>query len=112
MAQKNVTILIDDLTGKELTDGTGETVQFGLDGTTYELDLDTKGAERLRSALTTYVAAGRRVTTSRGAARPRRARTTSDASAVRAWAASNGIQVSDRGRIPSDVLAQFEAAGN
>jgi len=29
--------------------------------------------------------------------------------AVRAWAASNGIQVNTRGRIPADVVQKFEA---
>ncbi len=111
VAQKSVIILIDDLTGKELADGTGETVHFSLDGNKYELDIDQKGAEKLRSVLAGYVSAGRRISSSRSG-RPRRVKTGADPGAVRAWAAANGVQVSDRGRIPSAVLAQFEAAGN
>ncbi len=111
MAQRNITIIIDDLTGKELPDGTGETVTFSLDGVRYELDVDTKGAARLRSLLAPYINAGRKLQGTRQTP-GRRMKTGNDPVAVRAWAASNGLQVSDRGRIPAHVIAQFEAAGN
>lgn len=111
MTKRQLIILIDDLTGKELANGSGETVHFAIDGSSYELDVDRKGAEKLRSALAPYVAAGRRVTGSRRQPM-RRVRTSPDPTAVRAWAAANGIQVSGRGRIPAAVVAQFEAAGN
>jgi hypothetical protein len=111
VTQRNVTIMIDDLTGKELPAGTGETVSFTLDGVGYEIDVNEKDAARLRSLFARYINAGRRTST-RGARRYRRTRTGSDPSTVRAWAAANGIHVSDRGRIPSSVTAQFEAAGN
>lgn len=62
MAQTIVTILIDDLTGKQLSDGAGETVDFALDGVRYEIDLDGTAAQKLRSTLETYVSAGRRMT--------------------------------------------------
>jgi hypothetical protein len=35
-----------------------------------------------------------------------------DPKAVRAWAASNKIQINDRGRIPASVVEQYRAAGN
>lgn len=111
MAQRHVTILIDDLTGKELPAGSGETVQFAIDGDHYEIDVDGKGAEKLRTALSTYVRAGRLVA-SRNGTRTRRVKTSASATAVRAWATANRIAVNDRGRIPSAVLAQYEAAGN
>lgn len=111
MAQRQVTIMTDDLTGKALPDGAGETVCFSLDGASYEIDLDTTSAEKLRSALEPYLAAGRRVSDSRAGKR-RRVKLDHDPSAVRAWASANGIGVSDRGRIPAAVLAHFEAAGN
>ena len=112
MAQRNVTTLIDDLTGKELADGTGETVKFSLDGVFYELDVNTRNAQRLRSALAPYVKAGRRIAGGRSRRPARRSRIASDPAAVRAWANSNGIPVSNRGRVPAAVIAQFEAAGN
>lgn len=111
MAQRSVTSLIDDLTGMELDEDAGETVMFALDGVNYEIDLERKGAAKLRSAFQPYVDAGRRLVGSRSR-QVRRVRTTTDPAAVRAWAASNGVKVSDRGRIPAGVVAQFEAAGN
>jgi hypothetical protein len=112
VAQRNVTTYIDDLTGKELVDGTGETVTFSLDGVLYELDVNRRGAQRLRSALAPYVKAGRRTAAGRSKRPVRRSRVASDPAAVRAWANSNGIPVSNRGRVPAAVIAQFEAAGN
>lgn len=111
MARKNVTIVIDDLTGKELTAGSAETVRFSLDGIGYELDTDSKSAEKLRASLLPFVSAGRRVSVS-GAHKARQVKTAASPTAVRAWAAAHGVAVSDRGRIPAGVLSQFEAAGN
>ena len=47
MAQKVQTLFIYDLDGSE-ADGT---VRFGLDGTEYEIDLNTDHAQELRDAL-------------------------------------------------------------
>jgi hypothetical protein len=58
---QQVTITIEsDLSGKP----DAEPVRFGLDGTTYEVDLTEQEAERFRKALSRYVAAGRKVTSS------------------------------------------------
>ncbi len=105
MAQKVNIILVDDIDGTDAA----ETVLFGLDGATYEIDLNDKNAAALRDALAGYVGHARKVTTSKG--RKTRA-TTSGPSAreLRDWARSNGHQVSDRGRVPADVREAFEAA--
>ena len=111
MAQKTQIILTDDIDGGAAT----ETVAFSLDGTHYELDLNSKNASGMRKMLERYVSASRKVSR-RGAASSRRGarRTISDADprAIRAWAASNRVKVSPRGRISADVLAKFKAAGN
>ena len=57
VAQKIQTLYIDDLDGSP-AEGT---VRFGLDGSEYEIDLNTEHAKELRSALTRYVDAARRV---------------------------------------------------
>jgi hypothetical protein len=57
MAQRAQTLFIDDLDGSA-AEGT---VRFGLDGTEYEIDLNTEHAQQLRDALATFVRAGRRV---------------------------------------------------
>ena len=86
-----------------------ETVSFGLDGATYEIDLNDKNAAKLRDALAGFVGHARKVTTSRG----RKTRTTTSgpsARELRDWARSNGFKVSDRGRVPAEVREAFDAA--
>lgn len=111
MAQRVVVELSSDLSG----DAAQETVSFSLDGITYEIDLTTSEASDLRDSFASYVNNGRKVGRKTPAARAgRRASGGSDydASAVRAWASSKGIEVSERGRISKEVLAQYRDAGN
>ncbi len=49
MAQKMLVQFVDDLDGTSSEDVS--TVQFGLDGVSYEIDLNAVNAERLRDAL-------------------------------------------------------------
>lgn len=109
MVQKVSVVLVDDLDGGEAS----ETVTFGLDGVTYEIDLSDGNAEKLRSALASWVGAARRAGGRRpaGAVRSGRARTrNSDAAAIRVWAQENGYTVSERGRIPAEIRSAYEAA--
>ena len=110
MATKTSVVLIDDLDGGTPAD---TTVSFGLDGKSYEIDLSDNNAAEFRGALSKYVSAGRKSgSTSKGRAAVRHTTTDSiDPAAVRAWAKSQGIDVSPRGRIKSDVVEQFRAAG-
>jgi hypothetical protein len=111
VAQKVLTLLQDDLDGSEAI----ETITFGIDGSTYEIDLNEKNSAKLRKALDPFVSAGRRVSGSsrrRNGSRASSSKTDVDPAAVRAWAASNGITVSPRGRIAGDVIERFRAAGN
>ena len=104
MAQKVHVVLIDDIDGSNAD----ETVRFALDGTQYEIDLSTANASRLRNAMAQYVGHARKATAGRGA---RRARGSSGKSAeIRAWARDQGLAVNERGRIPADLAAKFEAA--
>jgi hypothetical protein len=109
MARKLVVDLVDDIDGGKAD----ETLKFGLDGMLYEIDLSAKRAEQLRSALAKYVSHARRQ--GRGQVVPSgRARGTSPArtdreqnQAIREWAKAKGLDVSDRGRIPTNVVEQF-----
>lgn len=115
MASRAVVILEDDLTGEQLEAGRGETISFGLDGHDYEIDLSGENATELRQALGRYTGAARKTgpvgvragggRSARRSTRPRR-----DTSAIRAWARENGHEVSERGRVPSGVLAAYDAA--
>ncbi len=112
MAQHTKVLLIDDLDGSEAE----ETVAFGLDGGTYEIDLSSDNATQLREALAAYVAHGRRAAGARSASsaggrrRSAGSRPASNTSDVRSWARSHGYSVNDRGRVASEVLAAYEAA--
>ena len=106
MAQKVHITLEDDLDGGDAT----ETVAFALDGRSYEIDLNDKNAKALRDALAKYVAASRRAGGRSAGGGKRRTQVGTSAREIRDWARSNGHQVPDRGRIPSDVREAFEAA--
>lgn len=108
MAQKVITQLVDDLDGKELKDGDGETVTFALDGTTYELDLSRKNADKFRGVFQDYIAAGRKVTGKPGKAKATRSSLDYNPKAVREWAKSKNIDVPERGRIPANVLELYK----
>lgn len=108
MVQKVHIVLEDDLDGSEAS----ETVQFGLDGTSYEIDLNEKNAKKLRTAISAYVAGGRkqsRLTSRRSNGTPGLIRGHSTKE-VRDWARSNGHKVPERGRIPAEIRNAFEAA--
>ena len=110
MAHQTSVTLVDDLDGGKAA----ETVVFGLDGASYEIDLSKKNAGTLRKALTEFVEHGRRVKADRFASARNRKRpvprTGPSSAAVREWAAAQGVAVSPRGRISADVVAQYEAA--
>ena len=117
MAQRTIVQLTDDLDGKPIPDGKGETIRFSLDRTDYEIDLAERNAKALRNDLAKYVAAARRasggVRSGGGRGRGRTGTGTArdyDPKAVRAWAESQGIEVSQRGRVPADLVAKFQAA--
>ena len=106
MAQKVHITLEDDLDGGEAT----ETVTFGLDGRSYEIDLNDKNAAKLRDALAPYVGAARRAGGRSSSGAKRHTQVGPSAREIRDWARSNGHKVPDRGRIPSDVREAFEAS--
>jgi Lsr2 len=111
MAQRVQIVLEDDLDG-----GTAaETVTFGLDGVSYEIDLSDKNAGKLRDEFSTWIgharrSGGRRTTGRRSTGGSSSASSRRDLSAVRAWARANGHQVSDRGRVSAAVQEAYDKA--
>jgi len=110
MAVKVIHQLIDDLDGTQLADGVGETVKFGLDGVDYEIDLGPENAEALREFLSSYVKTARRVSGRVSRTKLPKSGPKRDLAAVRKWAAANGYEVADRGRVPQTVLEAYDAA--
>lgn len=100
--------LQDDLDGGSAD----ETVTFGLDGRSYEIDLTTKNADKLRKTLAPYVAAGRRAgrIPRQGPFGRSTAASDGNTAAIRAWAIEQGYEVSSRGRISADIRAAYEAS--
>ncbi|AGL19722.1 Lsr2 family protein [Actinoplanes sp. N902-109] len=112
MARQVITTLIDDLDGKPAD----RTVEFSLDGTAYTIDLSEANAGKLRKALDPFINAGTRIGRA-GSARPvgrsapvRTAGSRDENRLIREWAAQNGHQISERGRIPQSVSSAYRAA--
>src|SRR5260370_32752988 len=106
MAQKVQVLLVDDLDGGEAS----ETVAFSLDGTAYEIDLSGDNAGKLGKDVAQYVDHARK---GGGGGRRRRARTgpgRERSDEIRAWARQRGHKVSERGGIPAQIIAEYEAS--
>lgn len=110
MAKQTTTTITDDIDGsKDATE-----VAFSYNGVDYTIDLGKKNAAAFEKALKPYIEAGTKV--SRRSSAPRRTRSASstasrnDLAQVREWAKSQGIEVSERGRVSASVLEQYDAA--
>ncbi len=122
-----------DVCGGAISDGDSATRKISWEGTAYVVDVcDDHGSllSDLLTQLKSFVDAGTRTTGRRGrrpaavaASTSRATRGTGasaagsspkrgDLSAVRAWARESGMKVSERGRIPGDLLAAYDAANN
>ena len=111
MAQRIV--LIDDLDGSEAS----TTLTYAIDGQDYEIDLSEENAEKFRTTLAPFIeksrsaerrpslhaAAGRRTRRRGGGASGR-----DDLPLIRAWAESQGLGVSSRGRIKKEIIDQYD----
>jgi hypothetical protein len=110
MAKRVVTTLIDDLDGGRAD----ETVRFGFEGAEYEIDLSGKNGLKLRKALEPYLSAATKVGRANGRVTGRGVRpggSRDENAAIRAWALANGHEVSERGRIPTAVIAAYRSRG-
>ena len=94
--------LEDDLTGGPAD----ETVAFGVGGRYYELDLSARHAADFRHQLAPFVEHARLAT----AHRSRTARTSASRARsreIRAWAEQQGLDISERGRLPGNVVEEY-----
>jgi hypothetical protein len=107
MAQRIQTLFIDDIDGGA-ADGT---VRFGLDGADYEIDLSGEHSNELRTALGKYIEHSRKVGgAARRSSRGRGAASAVDTAKGREWARESGYDIKDRGRVPADLVAKYQAA--
>ena len=112
MAKQIIHKLVDDLDGGDAD----ETVKFALDGIQYEIDLSKKNAAKLRDAFAQYVERGTKVGRGGVVVGGRAARGRGGAAAdreqnkaIRAWAKREGKDISDRGRIPQEIVDEYHA---
>lgn len=106
MAQRVEVILVDDLDGGEAS----ETITFGLDGASYEIDLSDKNAKKLRDDFSAWTGHARRAGGAKRSVGQRSSSRRKDMSAMREWARANGYQVSDRGRISAEIQEAYRKA--
>lgn len=78
MASRTIVLLEDDVDGSKAD----ETIEFGIDGTTYAIDLSNSNATKLRGALDGYINKARKVSGKRSTSR--KASSAVDLKAVRA----------------------------
>ena len=108
MAQVVTRSFIDDIDGTEAE----RTFTFAVDGTNYEIDLSRSNIEEFKAAIGGFLESARktrgtsRKSTSANALRQSREHN----QAIRDWAKANGLSVSDRGRISSEIQEKFDAA--
>ncbi|GGK43317.1 Lsr2 family protein [Pilimelia terevasa] len=115
MARQTITVLTDDLDG-----GTAEeSITFGLDGISYEIDLSANNAGKLRETLQAYIEKATRI--GRGAITPNNRRRNSPSAgtaakdrelnkSIRQWAQQEGKPLSGRGRIPQTIVNEYLAS--
>ena len=107
MARSVAVVVTDDLDGS----ANAETVTFGLEGASYEIDLGQANRAKFEAAFAPYIEAGRRISRTRSRSSASRSSTPKvDNTAVRAGAKERGLNVSERGRFSAKVLRQYEAA--
>ena len=107
MAQRVQIVLTDDLDESKAD----STVTFGYAGATYEIDLSDANRTALEDALAPYIAAARKVSSGRrSGGGKRKSGGGASATEIRAWAVSQGMNVSSRGRVSSEVREAYENA--
>ncbi|OMC55346.1 hypothetical protein A5747_13200 [Mycobacterium sp. IS-836] len=106
MATEVIHRLVDDLDG---TAAEG-TVDFSYKGTAYQIDLSTANDKKFDKAMEQWISKARKKgrAATRHRTRVRSPQAKADNDAIRAWAKKQGLQVSDRGKIPKDVVDKFE----
>jgi len=109
VAQKVIVETVDDLDGTVIDDGTGGTVQFSLQGKSYEIDLSEENTSRLHELLDPYISKARQTGQLRRPSTPS-SKSSSSLQDIREWARANGHQVSERGRIAKTVQDAYASA--
>ncbi len=104
MVQQVDVRMVDDLDGSDAV----QTVEFALDGQTYNIDLNAAHGAHLRSVLQRYIASARVVSQPPGRTMHRR----SSNKAIHEWANANGHALTANAKIPGEVRDVSYALGD
>jgi hypothetical protein len=110
VAQKVSVTYACDYDSKEISQGQHRLRRFSIDGRDYEIDLCLKHSERFDEAITRYASHARKASARPVRTKRRTAAHRKHSAQVRAWAQANGFTVSERGRIPAEVVTKYESA--
>ncbi|OZD64694.1 hypothetical protein CH272_23920 [Rhodococcus sp. 05-340-1] len=119
MAKRVTTQLVDDIDGSVIDDESGETIEFAVRGVEYLIDLKAKNATEFHKKLDHYIQHATRVGGRKRKPSPSSGSTAAGGSAkrdpeqtraIRQWAFDQGYEISERGRIPADIVEAYNAA--
>jgi len=99
-----------DYDEKEIPVGQHLTRSFSIDGRDYEIDLCERHSQKFDEVFRRFTTRARKAASRPGRAKRRTSAHRKRSSDIRAWAKRNGISVSDRGRIPADVIARYDTS--
>jgi hypothetical protein len=109
VAQKISVTFACDYDSREIPEGEHMTRAFSLDGRDYEIDLCEKHSQKFDEVLSRFAEKARKVTNRVGKPKRRTTAHRQRSADIRHWAKQSGMDVSDRGRIPANVIAKYEA---
>jgi len=109
VAQKVSVTFACDYDSKEIPSGEHLTRSFSLDGRDYEIDLCEKHSQKFDEVMKRFADHARKVSTRMGRTKRRTTAHRRRSAEIRAWAKRSGMEVSDRGRIPAQVITKYEA---
>jgi hypothetical protein len=116
LARREIIEVTCDICGAVVDSAVVGPKSFGVDGQRYTIDLCVTHINEFDKAVAPFAAKARTATAgaSRSPVRRRRSRSagrSGDPKAIRAWARNNGFpSVSDRGRVPGEILRAWQAA--
>ena len=108
VAQKVSVTFACDYDQKLIPEGQHHARRFSLDGRDYEIDLCDRHSQKFDDVVGRYAERARRASARPGRNKRRTTAHRQHSAAIRSWAKESGIEVSDRGRIPADVVASYE----
>jgi Lsr2 len=109
VAQKVSVTFACDYDAKEIPSGEHLTRAFSLDGRDYEIDLCERHSQKFDETMGRFATRARKVSSKVGRTKRRTTAHRRRSAEIRAWAKRSGMEVSDRGRIPAQVISKYEA---